>query len=447
MKTNLSRWLGPGIYSLLNRLVMVGFGFVNVVLLVRMLSKPEFGTWALYLSVTSVLELMKQGFIQNPFIATWVGSNEEQQSDVLGSSLLLNVGLSLILFLIVWLSAPSIAQLWHSTTLHHALYIYAFQNIVFVPLLYFESLQLIKLQYEGIFISNVIRHGILTLYILGALMLKIDISLFNLALAQTIGTVLAAATAYLYVRGLVSLKMRVDKLIVYRLVHLGKFTFGTNLSSMVLKNTDAWMLGKMATPAAVAVYNPALKLSNIFEVPTMAIATMVFPQIGSKMKHQGKKGIREIYEKSVSLMLALILPVMIVVFVLAEWIVSLIFGPDYIDSVAILRVTVLHSMIVPFNRQFGTVFDGLQKPRWNFYVLLFTALLNIVLNIILFNIFGLIGCAYATLLSIATVFIFNQIVLYRTFRISVLTVLQNVLQWYVNGWAILMRKVSRALQA
>jgi O-antigen/teichoic acid export membrane protein len=212
---------------------------------------------------------------------------------------------------------------------------------------------------------------------------------------------------------------------------------------MFVKNTDSWMIGRLISTAGVAVYNPALRIANLVEVPTLTIANMMFPQVPQKMKERGVEGVRDIYYKSVSCILATTLPMVVPVFIFAETVITLIFGAEYIDSAPILRVTIFYSLIIPFNRQFGTIMDGLKHPKINFYLLLMVAVLNVIFNFIFLNLFGLIGSAYGTLLSYGVVFILNQIILYRMFGINTMKVFEGIPEWYKLGWEIFRKKIMK----
>src|SRR5690606_3907140 len=115
-------------------------------------------------------------------------------------------------------------------------------------------------------------------------------------------------------------------------------------------------------------------------------------------------------------------PMVLPLYLFSEFFITLIFGYDYREAGDILKVTIFYSLIIPFNRQFGTTMDALKRPKLNFYTLFFMALLNVVLNYFFLQAFGIIGCAYATLISFGIVFIFNQIILYRQFKINFLHV-------------------------
>jgi O-antigen/teichoic acid export membrane protein len=443
MATGNSQLMSHGAFSLMNRLSMVFFGFLNVFFMARMISKSELGIWVLFTSVAAILEMLRNGFIRNPFITYLVSADEDEKENIVTASFILHCLLSVFLAVFILATAVPLANFWNAPELVELFVVYAFNTILFIAFFHFEYFQQSQLKFKAIFISNVFRLGLLSVYIICQFIFNVTPSLLELAIAQTVATVLASFVAYYFVRDSVYYTRLIEFNRVKQLFHYGKFTLGTNISSMFVKNTDTWMIGRIISSAGVAIYNPAVRLSNLVEVPTLAIAGVFFPQVGKRLKEQGEKGVRDIYIKSVSLILALTLPIVLPLYVFAELAITLIFGTQYLEAVPILRVTLFYTLIIPFNRQFGTIMDGTKRPKINFYLLVLVAVLNVVFNLIFLQQFGIIGSAFATLLSYAIVFILNQIILYNLFKINTLHVFTAIYEWYKIGWNMFRTKVLK----
>jgi lipopolysaccharide exporter len=409
----------------------------------RMLPKSDIGIWVLFTSVASILEMIRNGFIRNPFITHLVAAEEEDKKNIVTSSFILHCLLSLFVTAFLIFGAAPLADFWNATGLAQLFYIYAVNNLIFILYHHFEYIQVAKSKFNANFFSNVFRLGLFAIYIIILFVFKIEVTLVDLAIMQTITTFLGCFVAYYFVRESIEYSKIVDWKLVKELFHFGKFTFGTNISSMFVKNTDSWMIGRMISTAGVAIYNPAVRISNLVEVPTLAIANVLFPQVTKRMKENGNEGVRDIYIKSVSLILAITIPMAIPIYIFPDLVVTVIFGKEYLDASPILRVTLFYTLIIPFNRQFGTVMDGIKKPRLNFYLLIMVAILNLVFNFYFLSTIGVIGAAYATLLSYCIVFILNQIILYRMFKINTFSVFVNIFNWYKVGWEIFSKRVLK----
>lgn len=312
--------------------------------------------------------------------------------------------------------------------------------MVLIGFFHFEYFLQSILEFRAIFVANFIRLFILFGYILVYFMMGQNPSLPELAIIQVVATALASVFSYQMIKGKIpffNLHL-LDIKILKKLFHLGKYTFGTNISSMLIKNTDSWMIGRLISTAGVAIYNPALRISNLVEVPTLAVANLVFPQIGNKMRSAGIEGVQSIYYKSVSMILAVMLPVVLPVYFMADFIIRVIFGAQYMEAVPILQVTIFYTILVPFSRQFGTIMDALHMPKLNFYLSLIMAILNVILNYFLLRSFGVIGAAYGTVISFSVIFLVNQVILYQKFKINTWMVFVELVRWYTVGWSYLL---------
>ena len=61
-------WFKSAFYTIGERLLSLIFGFGSIYLLLRNLTKEDFGTWALFLTITTLVELARIGFIQSGLI-------------------------------------------------------------------------------------------------------------------------------------------------------------------------------------------------------------------------------------------------------------------------------------------------------------------------------------------------------------------------------------------
>lgn len=423
-------------YSLLNRMATVLLGFINIFILVRISPPPEVGVWILFTSVSGILETLRNGFIRNPLISKLVVTEGEERRHIVSASLVLHLILAITTSLLLLIFGASLASFWNAEPLAKLFHIYAANSIILVFYFHFEYLLQSKLEFRAIFFANFVRLSLLTIVILIYFFSESQPKLYILVMAQMLGAIFGMALSYTMLRSLSDLKIpfNIKFSLLRSLFHFGKYTFGTNISSMFIKNTDSWMIGRLISATGVALYNPAIRIANIVEVPTLAIANVVFPQVAGKLKESGIEGVRDIYYKSVALILAMTLPVVLPLYVFSDYIVLLLFGEAYLPASPILKVTVFYMLIIPFNRQFGTIMDALQLPKLNFYLLLSVAFLNILFNYFLLSSYGVIGAAYGTVLAYAIVFIANQVLLYRKYKINTFQIFVEVINWYQQIW-------------
>jgi lipopolysaccharide exporter len=180
------------------------------------------------------------------------------------------------------------------------------------------------------------------------------------------------------------------------------------------------MLGGLLSTAASGAFNIAVRITNLIDIPTSAVATIVFPQSAKRMESQGKEAIKYLYEKSVGTILAILVPGLIVLYFCSGFVVHFIAGAKYNDSIPLLKVTLLYCLLIPYGRQFGTILDSIGRTRLTFVIVLITASLNLGLNYFFIKRFGVIGAAYATLISNIVGFLIAQTILKKELNVNVL---------------------------
>jgi O-antigen/teichoic acid export membrane protein len=190
------------------------------------------------------------------------------------------------------------------------------------------------------------------------------------------------------------------------------------------------MLGAMLSPAATGAFNVAVRIMGLIEIPTNTMAVMVFPQSAKRVATGGTEAIKYLYEKSVGTVLALVLPCFLFISFFPDFVVHVIAGSKYPETVSIIRLTVIYCFFVPYSRQFGTILDSIGKPKTNFIFVVLAAVLNITLNFLMIRRFGIMGAVYATLIANAITFVFMQIILTRELQVRLINTFIYAFRFY-----------------
>jgi O-antigen/teichoic acid export membrane protein len=174
---------------------------------------------------------------------------------------------------------------------------------------------------------------------------------------------------------------------------------------------DIMMIGYYLNPAAVAVYNVATRITNYMEVPMSGLSQAVYPRIAMANNTGSRTAVADLYEKSIGLLLAILLPMGLGVWLLADWVVLLVAGKAYLAAAPLLQILVLAVMMKPWGRLFGITLDAIGRPRLNFALLALSLVANVVLNALLIPRWGLHGAAAATSASIGLLVVSGQVLM------------------------------------
>jgi O-antigen/teichoic acid export membrane protein len=429
--TKKSYWLRSGFYTLSERFAILVFGFGGAMLLFRSLTKTEFGYWVAFLTIVAVLEVGRIGLLQNALVKFLATCKEEEYSEITTASLWLNIMLTGLIVLSLWFLAPTLCIWLNAELLIPLLKIYCLTTILLIPYFQCNFIQQANLDFKGIFWSGFAKQGLMFCYILFLFLFAETIELEQLALFQLVTALLGSLVSLFFARKYLRFNANLNWVWVQRLFHFGKYVFGTNLSTMLYKSIDKMMLLAIpiAGPAAVALYEAAIKVTNFTDVPTFSMANILFPQSARRLD-EGKAAVKKLYEKAVGAILTIMIPCIIGVMIFSEIIITILAGSEYYEAANLLRLTILYGLFMPFAIQFGTVLDSIGKPKINFYMTLLSMVMNIVFNYIFITRFGVYGAAYGTLLTYGVTFILMQIILYKDLKVNALNAFGYMIEFY-----------------
>lgn len=428
-KMNRSYWLKAGSFTFMNKASVTLFGFLNFYVLIRILSKEGFGAWVLFMSIASLMEPIKRGFIRNPLVR-YLAMHPGEATNIQSASLLLNIVTGGLQMVVLYFCGVFLSDFWNLPQLESLFTIYIIATALLIPINHFDMVQQANMQFKGTFFSNFVRHAGLFLYIMAILAFGLPSSLDHLAWAQVIAIFLSAFVSLANARPYLRLAKHINWAWFRELRSYGFFTFGTNVSSMINKSIDSWMLGRMISPAAVTIFNPAIRIANLVEVPTETLTSILFPKLSQRIAQEGPKSAKYLYEKAVGTITAFMIPVVILVIILADPIVRFIAGPGFEETVPILQITMLYGLIVPFNRFLGLTLDAIGKAKLNFLFVLRNAIINIFSNYFFISYFGIIGAAYGTLTTYVLVLIMNQLYLHHFLNVRMTNIFRHLFETY-----------------
>lgn len=418
------------------------FGFGGAVLLYRAIpTQAEFGVWVLFLSIVSVIEVGRIGLLQNALVKYLSIEQGEEAGRITTASFVLNGILTLMIVLVCLALSPLVAEVFEAPILAKLFQIYCLTTIALIPFYQCNYIQQANLDFKGIFWSNFVKGGVLFSFILYLFIEKIPVNLTELALMQVVAAVLSSIASWVFAMKYARFSRKIDWDWVKKLFAYGKFVFGTNISTQLYKTVDKLLLGSLGGTAMVAIYDAAIRITNLTDVPTASMASMLFPQ-SSRRVQGGNGAVKQLYEKAVGAILAFMLPCIIGVMLLADWLILLTAGKAYSDAANLLRITILFGLFLPYAVQFGTVLDSIGKPKVNFVYTLLSLLLTALLNLLMIPKMGAMGAAIGTLIAYAITFAFMQAYLHKTLKVNPLKPFYHMIDFYGKLWNFALQKIS-----
>jgi O-antigen/teichoic acid export membrane protein len=300
---------------------------------------------------------------------------------------------------------------------------------------HYEMLLQSVFRFDIIFRASFIRPliqfvGMLALYVFSRENLTVQSAL----IFQTAG--ILVGTVYIYMRGRAEfpLLFAPDTTIIRRMLAFGKYTAGTNLLSQTSRSFDHILTAYYLPPAIsglyVSYYNVVARINNMVDVPSLAVADVVYPKNVQAMEQEGIPKVKYYFEQVAGSVLAIMFPVSLLLFIFPQEALKLIGGKEYLAAGLILRISVVVGMIRPLTFLFGSVMDSIGKPQMNFYINLSLLITSFLLHTFFILQFGGIGAAYALPVQYAITMVVMYITLRNTIGFRIGAVLAAFRQTY-----------------
>ena len=172
----------------------------------------------------------------------------------------------------------------------------------------------------------------------------------------------------------------------------------SGIAISIYMKIDQVMIKNMLDAKAVGNYAVAVRISEVWYFIPVAITSSVFPAIINAKKISEKlyyERLQKLYDLMVWLAIGIALPIML----LSNNIIELLFGIQYQEAAGVLRIYVWAGIIVFFGCAWGKWIITENQQKVIMYSHIISMPINIMLNIILIKKYGIIGAAWATLIS------------------------------------------------
>lgn len=218
--------------------------------------------------------------------------------------------------------------------------------------------------------------------------------------ANMMATITTIVFAYLWyskkIKPLYNTLHKEQNLSEWRINYKGLLVLG--ILSIVNTRLDVLMLGFMSTAENVAVYNISSRISEIITFSLFVVNISLAPMISKLYSTQQQDALQKIITKSARITLIISLPVLAVIILAGEEILTL-FGSDFESGYYCLLILSIAQMVSILAGSSGYLLSmtGNEKPA--VASMLVSIIINSILNIILIPRFGIEGAACSAAIS------------------------------------------------
>ncbi|MDB5203434.1 MAG: hypothetical protein JWQ27_2843 [Ferruginibacter sp.] len=436
-------WIHSGFFSGLQKLSVPLSGLlVTMILAKRALTKEEMGVWAMFMTITSIIELIRQGLVKTSLIKFINHSLPEEEKYVLSAALFINAFITIVTAILMFIFTPYIATLLKAPELKSMLYILQAGMLIMIPFSHFEWLMYGKMQFKGLFWTYLFRQGATLLFVFLVYLFEKKVSLNMLVIIYDACLLIGVIVSYRFVRPFLKSGLAITKEWVLKLLSFGKYVFASGLSTLVFRTADQMMLSPLlGTTVFNASQNIAMRFVNLSDLPSQTLGDILFPKSSSREASSNPSMIKYYYEKTVGASLCFVLPLVLFVLLFPKLIIIVLAGPEYYDAIPYLQLISVTCIYLAFLKQYGVIMDSTGKPNLNLMAITFIAIIHVSFTYFFIKYFHFLGAGYALLCSHTVGFLLTQYLLNKLYNINFLNCFKYAFQFYPEFYKIIISKL------
>lgn len=204
---------------------------------------------------------------------------------------------------------------------------------------------------------------------------------------------------------------------------------GSQSMNLIHRQIDILLIGYFLTAYHLGIYTVAVSLSRFFWRIPQSVQTVTFPtssEYWSKGKHSS---LNKMIDKSMKYSACILILIGLVVWFFTEDIIVFLFGGDFITATLPLQVLLIGTIINgATNRPIGGSLAAAGYPELGFYITSMSAGLNIGLNLILIPLYGILGAAIATAVTLTIASLLSLFFVRKKLRVEL------DIKWFVKAF-------------
>ena len=397
--------------------------FVNIALLSRFRTLSEFGTYSeMLLTASLVIAICDLGL---PYAVTYFGSRAETEEGrrhffsvfyTLDTVISIFIGIVMVLAipLMEWyFDNPNISKYWYF------LMLYPWVRIIDATI----DNVLVILKKSVLIAAYRITYGILVFLVILTIQ-QLGLGFDEYVMAYTgLLVILMAAAYFLVSKNLGGIRPRFDSQTFKSIM---KYAIPIGLASavgMINIEFDKFIIGHYCSEDEMAIYANASKALPVSLIAG-SISMVLMPTIIRKVSEGKDNEAAKMWGNAIVVSLDILMTIVFALLVFAPEVVEFIYSDKYLDGTNVFRIYCTAYLLEC--TYWGTMLNAKGKTKYILYGSIISCTINIILDLVLFNVFGMKGPAIATVISQGCLVVFQFLMSKKLLNVKSIVNLNNL---------------------
>lgn len=390
--------------------IIVGFGYTPIIL--RLLGQAQYGVYSLIGSLVAYLSILDLGL--GKAVIRYVAQNriigsKKREAELNGLFLIIYSIIGFIALIIGVFIYFNFDKIFENTFNSNQLYIAKIMLLCLViniavsfPLSVFTSIIQAYERFVFLRIINIMSTFLKPTLALPFLYMGYGATF--LVFTATIINIVSLLINLFYCIKFLNIKICFGKYKRNFLWEISGFSFFIFLGIIVDKiywSTGQIIIGKMLGPTQIAIYAIAIQFITIYTQLSYAIGIVFFPRLTILTSNNiSKQELLNLLVKTGRITTFIVSYIIVVFYLVGEKFIFLWAGKDYLLAYDIILILMLSMLISTIQSMFTAMLQAMNRNKYYSSVCILSAIINIFLSIYLLNLYGIMGCAISTTISL-----------------------------------------------
>lgn len=414
-----------------NLLFRVG-GYINRLLMSRMLGPEGYGLYGLTLPFQGVFQILSAGGLP-PAISKYVAEYNAKDEKALTKQIIATatkfmILMAILLSIVLLFSSDFIAN----EIFHKPLVVWPLRAVCLITP-FSVVVGSMRGAFQGVYkneytVYNRLAEQVSTI-VFACIFVYCGLYAMGAVLGGAFGFIVSAITAVFLYKKYISplfetdesldLSFKEELTLLWKLICFAVPVAITALSEMAIYDIGTIIIGIFMLATDVGYYNAADPIARIPLIISLSISTVLLPATSEAYVLKNQELLEEYVSDCLRYGILTVLPMCALISVFSTPVLIILFGNLYVPSSGVLSVLVIGMSFYSIYMICSSILQGIGKPRIPMYVLIVGTVLNIALNVLFVQYFGIIGAAIGTTVTTCILMITIVYIVLKHTKISI----------------------------
>ena len=378
------------------KVITMVVSLINTMILSRLLSLSEYGTYSQLLSIISIVSIVSSMGLNNAVNYFYNKSDEEKEkSEYISTIFFITILIGFIFGLILVLFSNNIAVFYNNPSLSTLIVYIAFKPVLDNIIAVFQPLFISLKKAKKIAIINVIISIIKVIVVtLGYVITK---KIFMIFIVQVSLDILQIIILHINIKNLIPrIKLTLNNKYIKEIIKYSLPLTLALMSGIIFKESDKIVVSKLSTIENLAIYSNMSKQLP-FEFVVTSFTAVVTPIIVKHIRNNKSEAIK-LWKNYFQFSYTISWILNFGAIVCAKEMLIFLYSEKYIGG---LNIFIIYLIVEIFRfTYFGLILSASGNTKLITISSVISVILNIILNIVLYIVLGIAGPAIATLITV-----------------------------------------------